>query len=409
MIELELLGVGSDGQSLVLTDADGQRYAVPITDELRGAVRRDRPRLEAVAESGARTLRPRDIQTLLRSGLSAEDIAQEYGADVAHVRRFEAPVAAEKDWALTRARESHVGGDREAPVMEDLVVDRLAARGVDPESLVWTASRPADGAWEICLTFVQGAAEHAAHWVLSPGETAVDAVDQEARWLTETVAPAPVPSVFTPLPLTPTAVGAEEARAREALLDQLDAVRGRRQDIDIDLEGPDADGTDLGPLPGEDASAAGDEDGPRRDTISARIYSLAHARARTAHAADGPGATAGPAGPDGPGTAAGDRTGAAPSADGGRAGATPAPPATSTTPAATAADPVVAPSGDGDRDGAPAGEGTGTGGPKTADTPLPGMEQVETPTPVPGHTERKRSRRRSVPSWDEIVFGSRNQ
>ena len=46
MIELELLVVGGDGQSLVLTDADGERYRIPVTDELRAAVRRDRARLE---------------------------------------------------------------------------------------------------------------------------------------------------------------------------------------------------------------------------------------------------------------------------------------------------------------------------------------------------------------------------
>ena len=40
MIELELLGTSGDGGSLVFTDADGQRYSVLITDELRGATRR---------------------------------------------------------------------------------------------------------------------------------------------------------------------------------------------------------------------------------------------------------------------------------------------------------------------------------------------------------------------------------
>ena len=44
MIELELLGTSADGESLVLTDAQGERYSVLISDELRGATRRDRPR-----------------------------------------------------------------------------------------------------------------------------------------------------------------------------------------------------------------------------------------------------------------------------------------------------------------------------------------------------------------------------
>ena len=40
MIELELLGTSADGESLVLTDAQGERYSVLISDELRGATRR---------------------------------------------------------------------------------------------------------------------------------------------------------------------------------------------------------------------------------------------------------------------------------------------------------------------------------------------------------------------------------
>lgn len=40
MIELELLGV--NGDSIVLTDAQGQRFTLVIDDALRSAVRRDR-------------------------------------------------------------------------------------------------------------------------------------------------------------------------------------------------------------------------------------------------------------------------------------------------------------------------------------------------------------------------------
>ena len=66
MIDLDLLGVGADEETLVFTDSEGHRYTTPITDELRGAVRRDRPRIEAVSED--KPLRPREIQALLRAG-----------------------------------------------------------------------------------------------------------------------------------------------------------------------------------------------------------------------------------------------------------------------------------------------------------------------------------------------------
>ncbi len=69
MIDLDLLGVGADEETLVFTDSEGRRYTTPITDELRGAVRRDRPRIEAIAED--KPLRPREIQALLRSGARA--------------------------------------------------------------------------------------------------------------------------------------------------------------------------------------------------------------------------------------------------------------------------------------------------------------------------------------------------
>ena len=139
MIELELLGTSADGESLVLTDAQGERYSVLISDELRGATRRDRPRVELAPARP--TLAPRDIQALLRAGATPVEIASEHGMEVSAVERFEAPVQAEKDYALTRARAVRIGEG--GPTMGDLVVDRLAARGVDPTSLEWAATREA--------------------------------------------------------------------------------------------------------------------------------------------------------------------------------------------------------------------------------------------------------------------------
>ena len=166
MIELELLGTSGDGGSLVFTDADGQRYSVLITDELRGATRRDRPRMEVAAARPS--LAPREIQALLRSGATAQEIASRHGMEVATVARFEAPVQAEKEYALSRALGVRIGDEAGGPAMGDLVVDRLAARGVDPDSLRWSAQREAHEPWQIILTFVQGAAEHGAHWRLLP-------------------------------------------------------------------------------------------------------------------------------------------------------------------------------------------------------------------------------------------------
>ena len=277
MIELELLGTSADGESLVLTDAQGERYSVLISDELRGATRRDKPRVE-VAPSRP-TLAPRDIQALLRAGATPQEIATEHGMDVRAVERFEAPVQAEKDYALTRARAVRIGEG--GPTMGDLVLDRLAARGVDPSSLEWAATREVGEPWQIIVTFVQGAAEHGAHWHLS-NSGILEAIDQEAQWLTEQVSSSPTASIFTPLtrPAPAPDPDEEDLRTREALIDQLNAARGKRQQIEIDL-GDDVDEE------AEYLAAIAEEEGtqdpepePSTGPISARIYSLASARTK---------------------------------------------------------------------------------------------------------------------------------
>ena len=275
MIELELLGTSADGESLVLTDAQGERYSVLISDELRGATRRDKPRVE-VAPSRP-MLAPRDIQALLRAGATPQEIATEHGMDVRAVERFEAPVQAEKDYALTRARAVRIGEG--GPTMGDLVLDRLAARGVDPSSLEWAATREAGEPWQIIVTFVQGAAEHGAHWHLSNSGT-LEAIDQEAQWLTEQISASPTASIFTPLtrPAPAPDPDEEDLRTREALVDQLNAARGKRQQIEIDL-GDEVDEE------AEYLAAIAEEEGehepePSTGPISARIYSLASARTK---------------------------------------------------------------------------------------------------------------------------------
>src|SRR5699024_10289905 len=74
MIELELVGIHNDGETVVLIDAEGRRYQLTIDDALRAAVRRDRPQLEQL-RSGR--LRPREIQVLIRAGATAAEVAEQ--------------------------------------------------------------------------------------------------------------------------------------------------------------------------------------------------------------------------------------------------------------------------------------------------------------------------------------------
>ena len=69
MQDLTLIGVHEDGLHLLLADAEGNRYTVPLDDSLRAAARRDRPRLGQLQIELAGGLRPAAVQSMIRAGL----------------------------------------------------------------------------------------------------------------------------------------------------------------------------------------------------------------------------------------------------------------------------------------------------------------------------------------------------
>ncbi|GAA4867153.1 septation protein SepH [Kitasatospora terrestris] len=108
MPELRVVAVSNDGTRLVLKAADSTEYTLPIDERLRAAVRGDRPRLGQIEIEVESHLRPRDIQARIRAGASAEEVAQAAGISVERVRRFEGPVLAERAFMAERARKTAI-------------------------------------------------------------------------------------------------------------------------------------------------------------------------------------------------------------------------------------------------------------------------------------------------------------
>ncbi|OKL49947.1 septation protein SepH [Boudabousia marimammalium] len=260
MRELELLGLHSDGQHIVFTDEEGARYSVAIDEQLRALVRSDRKLVGALAHA-SESLSPREIQRLIRAGATPGEIAAAYHVDKGTVSRFEHAVLSERAFIASRAKNAHLHGDPQAPTLGDLVIDRLATRGVSPDSIEWDATRNEDDPWVVQISFALSAKELHASWRFDVKTSNLVALDEEAHWLTETTASAPVqPSpVVTPLPrrelsqtpttpAKPTATGPSERTL--TLLDSLAARRGRRVDIDYENEAEliSADESELGDL-----------------------------------------------------------------------------------------------------------------------------------------------------------------
>ncbi len=186
MQDLRLIGVHEDGQHLLLADADGGRFRLPLDEPLRAAARHDRPRLGQLQIEMDGGLRPRDVQALVRRGLTAEEVADRSGWTVEKVRRFEGPILAEREHVARVARGCAVGTRGPVPVtLEDRAAERLRDRGVERDAVEWDSARDDDGVWQLSLTFAAGGRQRTATWLYEPLGGSVSATNDEARWLSE--------------------------------------------------------------------------------------------------------------------------------------------------------------------------------------------------------------------------------
>jgi hypothetical protein len=183
MQDLTLVGMHDDGERLLLSTAGGDRFTLAVDDALRAAVRGDRSRLGQIQLETER-MRPRDIQARIRSGQTAAgDVPLDY------VRRYEGAVLAERGYVAGQARKVQIRRGALAaattPTLGDLVDERLRRREVDPGLSSWDAWRGDDGTWTVQVDFPVGAKRRQARWVYNPPLKQVTPLDDESRWLTD--------------------------------------------------------------------------------------------------------------------------------------------------------------------------------------------------------------------------------
>lgn len=242
MVDLKLVGLNPDGERLTLSAPSGEQFTLPVTDELRAAVRRDRPLMEQI-RAAEQPVRPRDIQTMLRAGSTLQEVADLAGLPVEHIQRYESPVVAERTWVIQQARGFPVGHSSDSPALGDMVVNRLATRKIDEDQLVWSATRTGTQPWELTVAFPVGGREVEARWEVDLAGRTVHAVDDESRWLSETDMSSPRARRHpTPLPFPPDRESRvynieddgdlTEQEPTDAILAQLHTSRGVRQHLD---------------------------------------------------------------------------------------------------------------------------------------------------------------------------------
>ncbi|MFE3461773.1 septation protein SepH [Nocardiopsis aegyptia] len=444
MHELRLVAVSEDGTYLVLASTGrGTRFMLPVDDRLRAAVRGQFSRLGQYEIEVENPLRPKEIQARIRSGETAEAISEISGIPIERVRWFEGPVLQEREYIAQQAQRATVRSHGDAapgPSLGELVTKRIGAHQLETGDAEWDSWKREDRTWQLKLVYLHGGTERVAHWLYEPRHNSVSPADEEAARFSsaDPLDPVPAPGAnVTPFmprrgevaepPRGDTAppadrrvdAGASRPFARETPLD--DPLR-RAADPGAERE------RETGHARyGAGPDQSRDTDRPRRRPLDPVHEEAPGPRAAEHRSPDRFERRVGPA-------AESDRTASADQRRDDRA--TEPPPAA---PAAQSEPPVPQrprrrPAPDWPQDGPPARHEESA--PPAAETPAPARparrrratidlndagaaprRAAPEPPPVaapaagaaePAPAKRKgRGRRASVPSWDEIMFGSK--
>ncbi|WP_157987872.1 septation protein SepH [Jiangella endophytica] len=183
MRELRLIAVSEDGAHLILSGHDGEQLALRVDDRLLAAIRGDRARLGQLDIRLESQLRPRDIQARIRAGESVDSVAAVAGMPREKVERFAGPVLAEREHIAGRARQATVrrlGGDGPPQTLEAAAGATAKTHGADPDLVEWDAWRREDGRWLVRFAWA-GEEEDSALFSFDPSGRTVVPEDDNAR------------------------------------------------------------------------------------------------------------------------------------------------------------------------------------------------------------------------------------
>ncbi|QIK61994.1 DUF3071 domain-containing protein [Leucobacter viscericola] len=172
----ELRFVRREDQALIVVNGADEEFRLVVDDtvlsELRHLAKRDRQ---------AGKVRPREIQALIRAGKSRAQVAEETGLEEADIERFEEPVLAERRYILELAQavpvrtdvnddsDQHFGG---------VIAERLIGLGVEDSD--WNSWKDEETGWMIGLDFVAHEVSHRAIWAFAHRKGTLAPVNSDA-------------------------------------------------------------------------------------------------------------------------------------------------------------------------------------------------------------------------------------
>ncbi|WP_165064052.1 septation protein SepH [Marisediminicola senii] len=181
MQDLRVIGV--ENGILIVASEDGTRFRLAVDEVLKSRLR------QSPAEPpGSRKLTPREIQGHIRSGMSAEEVADSTGVSIDYVRKFEGPVLAEREHvietalgvAVHTALESDTGA---GSTFGSVIRARLLDIGATGER--WASWKESGEGWIVKLAFTADNIDHDARWHYEPKRSALAPLNSEAKTLSQ--------------------------------------------------------------------------------------------------------------------------------------------------------------------------------------------------------------------------------
>ena len=202
MQELRFVAVSEDGRYAVLAvPGRSARFTLPIDERLRAVALGQTSRLAQYEIEVESPLRPKEIQARIRAGETVEEIADAAGIAAERVRWFEGPVLAERAYMADQAQLASVrrqGDATPGPRLGEIVTERLKVFGADPEDAQWDAKKRGDSSWQVELTFISGGRLHTAEWMFDPRRRHVLPADDNAARMSLPGAEPPQPAAPAP-------------------------------------------------------------------------------------------------------------------------------------------------------------------------------------------------------------------
>lgn len=188
----------TDGDYLVLEAQDGQKFRLLIDDTVRSSIKREKLQpLDSV------NITPREIQEEIRNGATIEQLIKESGAPFEFIEKFAAPVIAELEHIVSSALSVRltIAGDRynDSTQIEfgEIIGARLVTSGAT--GISWIGRKIEPNSWHIVANYTLNGVAGSATWSFDPRRLTLSPESETAITLSsqETISNSLIPKLRT--------------------------------------------------------------------------------------------------------------------------------------------------------------------------------------------------------------------